>query len=71
MTSYNHVAELARSSSLATVDLSIEDYSCSNSLSYQDQDEVSRVAHLGTSKPQFRKSDGVRVVVDHNRKSNC
>src|SRR6185503_9292722 len=67
----HHVSKLARRSALATIYLTIEDDPGADTFRDQHQDEISRVVDLGPAKPKFRQCNGIRVVVDHNRQTNC
>src|SRR4030088_3615316 len=62
----DHVTELARGTTFATIDLALQDDAGTDSSRHQDEDEVARIADLGPPEPQFCKRDCMGVVVYGN-----
>src|SRR5260370_21222507 len=62
--SYNHVTEFSGRASLATINLAIDDYSGTDTLAHQNQNEIASVSHFRPPKPEICQGNGIRVVVN-------
>src|SRR5882724_8119953 len=65
-----HVAKFARHSTFTSINLAVKNNTSTDSRFDQDKNEIPHLAHLRATKPEFRQSRGISIVINADRQAN-
>src|SRR2546423_7295957 len=65
----NHVAELSGRAALAAIDLTVKNNSGTDALRNENQNEITRVAHLRSTEPKFSQGYRVSIIINDHRQT--